>query len=127
MVEQILTACRVLVVEDEYALADELRYELTRVGATVIGPVGQLQRAIDLVTPEVDIDVAVLDVNLGDEAVYPLADLLATRGVRMIFATGYEARSIPSRFAHVPTFVKPVAMSALVEAVIRSCIQRSDP
>lgn len=124
MVEQVLSGCRVLIVEDEYMLADELRRELSLAGASVIGTVGQLQPAIDLARSESQIDVAVLDVNLGDEAVYPLADLLATRGVRMIFTTGYDARSIPSRFAPAATFVKPIAMAALVQAVWSLCISR---
>lgn len=71
MVEQVLAARRVLIVEDEYTLADELRSELSRVGAVVIGPVGHLQGAIDLVRAEKEIDVAVLDVNLRGEAVFP--------------------------------------------------------
>lgn len=117
VIEQVLAGRRVLVVEDEYALADELRHELSRAGATVIGPVGHLQGAIDLARSESGIEIAVLDVNLGGEDVYPLADLLAARDVRMIFATGYDERSIPSRFAHVATFIKPVELSALVKAV----------
>lgn len=122
MVEQILAATRVLIVEDEYALADELSYELSRVGAVVIGPAGNLQGALDLVKSEIEIGLAVLDVNLRGEAVFPVADLLAERGIPMVFATGYDALSIPPRFAHIATFIKPVAISALVEAV-RSKIQ----
>lgn len=117
MVEPLLASRRVLIVEDEYALADELGYELSRAGALVIGPVGSLQGAIDLVRTEKEIDLAVLDVNLRGEAVFPLADLLAERGVPMVFATGYDALSIPPRFAEIATFVKPVAFSALIEAI----------
>lgn len=118
MVEQLLAACRVLIVEDEYALADELSSELSRAGAVVIGPVGHLQGALDLAKTETAIDLAVLDVNLRGESVFPVADLLAARGVPMVFATGYDALSIPPRFAHFATFVKPVAISTLIKAVI---------
>lgn len=122
MVEQLLADCRVLIVEDEYALADELRYELSRVGAFVIGPVGNLQGAIDLVCAEGEIDLAVLDLNLIGEAVFPVADRLAERGVPMVFATGYDTPSVPPRFSQIATFVKPVAIITLIET-IRSKIQ----
>ncbi len=124
MVEQVLGACRVLVVEDEYTIAEEICFELKRVGAVVIGPVGQLRAAIDLVRTAPEIDVSVLDLNLGGETVFPLADLLAERGVPIIFATGYDAQSIPSRFAPAATLVKPVAISAMVKAVSSAIIAR---
>lgn len=119
MVEQVLAARRVLIVEDEYTLADELRSELSRVGAVVIGPVGHLQGAIDLVRAEKEIDVAVLDVNLRGEAVFPLADMLAERGVPMVFATGYDSLPVPLRFAHIATFIKPVPISAMIAIISR--------
>lgn len=123
MVEQVLGACRVLIVEDEYSLAEELRSELSEAGAVVVGPVGDLQRAIELVTAEKDLHAAVLDINIRGEDIFPLADLLAERGVPMVFATGYYDFPIPSRFAHIISCVKPVQHSALIEA-IRIAIQR---
>lgn len=120
MVEQILQGCRVLIVEDEYDLADELRIELRNVGATVIGPIGHLAGAIALVQSEPRIDVAVLDVNLRGEAVFPVADLLADRGVPIVFATGYDVLSIAPRYAHIVTCVKPVKLSAVIDAVERA-------
>lgn len=123
MVEQVLAARCVLVVEDEYVLADELRYELTRVGAYVAGPVGHLQGAIDLVGKKDAIDVAVLDVNLRGEDVFPVADLLAEQGVPLIFVTGYDAGSIPPRFSHCAAFVKPLMFLAFVKAVSSAIVR----
>lgn len=73
--------CRILLVEDEYLLADELRAELTVKGADVLGPVATLAEALGLVSLETEIDAAILDTNLRGEMVFPVADLLEQRRV----------------------------------------------
>jgi hypothetical protein len=52
--------------------------------------------------------MAILDINLGGAMVYPVADALRARGVPFIFATGYEAWSIPEAYSDVPRCEKPV-------------------
>lgn len=98
-----LRGCRVLVVEDEFLIADELRGELAGARAQVLGPIGHLEGAIALARAEGAIDAAVLDLNLGGVEVFRLADLLIERGVPVVFSTGYDAASLPPRFAAVPT------------------------
>lgn len=117
MADRTLRGCRVLVVEDEYMLADELQAELEDAGAIVIGPAADLVDATALIRSEQRIDGAVLDANLGGEMVFPAADLLAERGVPIIFATGYDASMIPSRFAAVARCEKPIKMKRIVEAI----------
>lgn len=112
-----LLGCRVLVVEDEYLIADELRCELEGAGAEVVGPIGHLAPAMEIAGADEAIDAAVLDLNLGGAEVLPLADLLIGRGVPVVFATGYDAESLPSRFADVPTCGKPVSFLTLVAAL----------
>lgn len=112
-----LRGCRVLVVEDEFLIADELAGELESAGAQVLGPIGHLEGALALACGEGTIDAAVLDLNLGGVEVFPLADLLIERGVPVVFSTGYDAASLPPRFAAVPTCLKPVSISALVTAL----------
>lgn len=112
-----LSGCRILVVEDEYLLADELRRALEGAGATVIGPIGHLPTAMARARAEHAIDAAVLDLNLGGAEVFPLAELLAERGVPMIFSTGYDAVSVPPRFAHVTACLKPVSLPAVIAAL----------
>ena len=101
MAERTLQNCRILVVEDEYMLADELRTELADAGAVVLGPVGSLEEAVNLISEEQDVDGAILDVNLRGEKVYPAADQFLERGTSFVFATGYDQSAIPSRFEHV--------------------------
>jgi DNA-binding LytR/AlgR family response regulator len=105
---------RILGVEDDYMLAQELKADLERQGAEVLGPVPDLESARDLLTTSPAPDAALLDINLGGEMVYPLADALRGLGILVAFITGYEASAVPATYAHVPRFEKPVDLSRLV-------------
>lgn len=83
-------------------LAQDLRDELESMGAEVLGPVPSVADAMALLAREAPPDVAVLDVNLGGEMVFPLADVLCDWGVRSVFATGCDAETIPAAYAEVP-------------------------
>jgi CheY-like chemotaxis protein len=98
---------RVLVVEDEYIVAEDLRQDLERHGVTVLGPVPSVQRALALLDEDQQPDAAILDVNLGGEMGFPVADRLHERGVPVLLATGYDAWSIPERYARLPRCEKP--------------------
>ena len=117
MAERRLAGCRILVVEDEYLLADELRSELADAGAVVLGPVGTLGDAVDLILSGQPIDGAVLDVNLHGEMAFPAADLLVERGLPLVFTTGYEESVIPARFAAIPRCEKPVKAARVAQAI----------
>jgi two-component SAPR family response regulator len=106
----------VLIVEDHYLIADELRTLVERLGGRVLGPVGQVAAAIELLAEEKP-DLALLDVNLDGEEVYKVAEALSAAGVPFVFATGYDAWIIEPRFSETPHLEKPVAMPALVRAL----------
>lgn len=99
---------RILVVEDEYLIADDMRGALLDAGAEVLGPVPTLDAAASLVATEPQLDAALLDINLGGTLVFDLADTLAARAVPFVFATGYDDAAIPDRFTDVPRLEKPV-------------------
>jgi CheY-like chemotaxis protein len=101
---------RVLVVEDEYMLAEDLRAELERQGAEVMGPVASVADALELLRQGPAPYMAILDINLGGEMVYPVADALRAQGVPFIFATGYNSWSIPEAYKDVPRAEKPVEL-----------------
>lgn len=117
MTDRGLRARHILVVEDEYMLAEELTQELMDAGAEVIGPAPTIQRAMDLLESHSPPDGAVLDVNLGGELVFPLADTLIERGVPLVFITGYDPTTLPPRFAHVPICGKPINASRITRAI----------
>lgn len=105
-VERMLGRPRVLVVEDEYFIAHEIAGALQQRGATIVGPVPNPDAAMREVEKQVA-DVVVLDLNLQGKVDFALADELARRQVPFVFATGYDAGIIPTRFATVARFEKP--------------------
>jgi len=119
MPDRTLAECRVLIVEDEYMLADDLRMQLENVGAVILGPVGTLEDAIALIKDEKVIDGAILDVNLRGETVSLAADLLLERHVPFVFTTGYDASTIPPRFSQIVRCEKPVNIRLVTQALGR--------
>ncbi|WP_132254860.1 response regulator [Methylobacterium segetis] len=101
-----LARCRVLVVEDEYFLADDVARALSAHGAEVIGPVGTLSEAENLARSR-PLDAALLDINLRGEMSYPVADILRERNVSVVFTTGYGEALIPPSYAYAPVWQKP--------------------
>jgi CheY-like chemotaxis protein len=118
MIGQMLRGRHILIVEDEYLLADDLRSQFEDAGAIVLGPAGTLGGAFDLIASEPRIDGAVLDANLHGEMVFPAADLLVGRSIPFVFTTGYDASTIPSRFEHVARCEKPVKTREVTDAII---------
>lgn len=118
MSEPSLKDCRILVVEDEYVLADDLAGALGSAGAIVIGPVGSMTKAFDLIAREL-LDGAILDINLRGEMAFAVADRLIARAVPLVFATGYDSTVIPDRFDHVVRCEKPVDLRQVAAAIGR--------
>ncbi len=76
-----------------------------------------MAEALDLLVQGVRPTAALLDVRLGDEEVYPLADLLRHLEVPFVFATAYERRSLPGAYAQVPFCGKPIEPRHLIQAL----------
>mgnify|MGYP003577931795 FL=1 len=108
---------RLLLVEDEFVLALGLADALGDLGAVVLGPVATVGDALALIERVPEIDGAVLDVNLGHEVAYAVADALVARGIPFLFATANERARLPERFAHVPVCQKPFEVEAFRDAV----------
>lgn len=108
----------VLVVEDDYFQAAETCRACAVAGAEVLGPVGWLDEALTLAQGAEPIDGAILDINLHDQMVFPVADALHERGVPFVFVTGYDRAVIPSRFADVPQCEKPTEPGKVAQLLI---------
>ena len=109
----------VLIVEDEYLLADELARDLVEAGVVIVGPVSSIRDAHAMISDR-RIDGAVLDINLRGETVYSVAAALIDRRVPIVFVTGYDESTIPRRYADVPLCQKPVSSDAIIEALHRA-------
>ena len=110
---------RVLVAEDEYLIAEEITTVLADAGAEALGPVPGVADALHLLATESRIDGALLDVNLGGEAVWPVVDALLARGVPVVLASGYDASAIPKLYAGLPRCEKPATGRDLARALAR--------
>ena len=110
------TARHVLVIEDEMMVAMGLEMVLEDAGYEVIGPFGRLEQAIEAARNG-QMDVALLDVNVRGDEVFPVADILAARGVPFAFLTGYGRETLPARFGDSPVLSKPFQARQLVAAV----------
>ena len=107
-----LSGLRVLVVEDEVAISLLLEDMLLDLGCEVVGPAGRLSAATALAEQE-EIDLAILDVNVAGEPVYPLVDALAKKGVPFVFSTGYGSSGIQERYRNRPVLQKPFGQNDL--------------
>jgi CheY-like chemotaxis protein len=105
--QPLLDGLRILVAEDNVLAAMEVEQVLKDCGCEPVGPVATVEQALRLAREE-RLDGAVLDVNLRDRAVFPVAEELVRRGVRMIFATGYEnSYHFPEHLAGCARLRKP--------------------
>ena len=109
----------ILIVEDEYLIADDLKSELSRRGAEVSGPVGTLDDALGEIVSGRPIDAVVMDLRLHDELTFELADGLRAVGIPFIFVTGYGHSLVPERHRQVPHLEKPCDKERLVAELSR--------
>jgi PAS domain S-box-containing protein len=112
---------RVLLVEDEPLVSMMLADMLSAFGHKVDGPYSRFSDAI-LAAKTNNLQAGILDVNLGGEKTYAVADILATRNIPFAFVTGYGPDSIVSAFSHAPVLQKPIEaakLHALLQQIVR--------
>ena len=103
----------ILLVEDDYLIADALAEALRACGAHVFGPIANVEDALQSVSRIGGLEAVILDVNLGGERSYAVADAVRDRNIPLVFVTGYDRDLLPTRFAQVPHCLKPVDLDAL--------------
>jgi two-component SAPR family response regulator len=120
--DQRLSGTHVLIVEDEYFIADDLARVLRLCGATPVGPAGTLEHAHDLID-RVRVDAAFLDLNLHGDMAYQLAERLSGAQVPCVILSGYAENMLPSSVKGMARLEKPVdpalAMSCLSDEIAR--------
>ena len=104
----------ILLVEDEFFQAREMKALLERAGARVIGPTGHADEVPALLEAEHP-DAALIDINLGLGADYRTAEALKQEGVPFAFLTGYDATAIPTELHAIPRLEKPANERQLIE------------
>ena len=111
-----LTGRQILVVEDDYFIADDLDRGLKGAGAEVLGPFSRVEEARQSLRGQTPA-AAVLDINVAGTMIYPLAQQLRDAGVPILFATGYDVHAIPKQFDAVPRLVKPIEIRQLLASL----------
>jgi DNA-binding response OmpR family regulator len=119
-----LTGCRVLLVEDEYYIADDLRNALEACGAEIVGPIPSLVEALPLAESE-SLLCAVLDINLRGKSSFELAEALSRRNVPFIYSTGYPKSTVPESLKGTAHLEKPFRVEELLNAV-EAILHRQD-
>lgn len=118
-----LKGLRILVVEDNFLLAEVISDVLVRYGCRVVGPAGDVDTALKLAR-EAEFDGALLDIGLFGEFCFPVAEVLTGRRIPFLFLTGYSnLRVIPTEFRTVPRLSKPINPAGLSSAIAeRFCV-----
>lgn len=108
-----LSGKRLLVLEDEYLIAMDMRRELEMAGAIVIGPFRTVEEANRRIGDEPEVDGCILDINLQGGNSFSLAELLQHRGIPFLFATGYARDDLPKKWRGARIEMKPLRMTAV--------------
>jgi CheY-like chemotaxis protein len=114
---QELKGRRVLVVEDEMMIAMLVEDMLADLGCSVVGPAHGLATALQLAHATGELDVALLDVNLSGQPVFPVADALRARNVPIIFCTGYGDAGLRDADRGAPVLQKPYRAKDLADSL----------
>ena len=96
---------RILLVEDEPLIGAMTEEWLIDLGHEIVGPAVDVASAIRLA--ETEIDAAIVDLSLGRDNGYPVADILIARGRPFAFATGYGPEALKPEYRGHPTLSKP--------------------
>jgi CheY-like chemotaxis protein len=116
----------VLIVEDEPFIAFDLALSVEDAGGVVAGPVGSVREALALLSTT-EVAGAILDVHLSDRDVTPVAELLISRGVPIVFQSGIGLPpALRARYPDLPVFSKPVISSRLVETLMTMIHEKKD-
>jgi CheY-like chemotaxis protein len=118
MTEIALAGLRVMVVEDELLIAMLIEDTLLDQGCIVVGPYTSVNEAA-LAAQDVAVDLALLDVNLRGEKVYPVAEILAARSIPFLLLSGYGGDAIPEDRPDWQAVSKPFVVTELIEKLAK--------
>jgi CheY-like chemotaxis protein len=107
---------KILLVEDEGFVALMIEDMLQELGCEIVASVARLKEACDIASTA-ELDLAVLDINLGGERSFPIANILQERGVPFMFSTGYGKNGLPPELSGSPVLSKPFAAKELEETL----------
>lgn len=105
-----------LIVEDEPIIAMMLEEYLLDAGCEVAAMAQNLEKGLALAR-STEVDVAILDMSLGSQSSFPVADILAARGIPFLFASGFGSNSLPDAHRGKIVLNKPFHFPDLVKSL----------
>lgn len=123
---KMLDGIRVLVLEDDYYLADDTCRALANADANLIGPFPNERAALAACQKELP-DAAVVDINVGGAPTFELANTLKRARVPFLFLTGYDEEVIPNELRDKVCLQKPVGPGEIIEALERLIYEDTEP
>jgi|SRR5579872_7414327 len=114
---------RILVLDDDALISVMLQDWLDELGHQTLGPAATAAAALALIA-DAPPDAAILDLSVGQEMSYPVAEALRARRIPFAFATGYGSGGLPPPFADIPVLVKPFDFEAM-KAMLTQLLQAS--
>jgi DNA-binding response OmpR family regulator len=111
-----LAGLKILIVEDDVAVAEMVEDFLVDVGCVVVGVAPGLEKALESART-LAMDVALLDINLAGQASFPAAMELLTRKIPFLFMTGYDKWGLPNGLKNSLVLAKPFKMNKLERAI----------
>ena len=119
-----MTPHTILIVEDEPLIAMMLEDFLLSQGHEVRGPCESVAEGLAAVAAD-DFDLAILDVNLKGESVWPVATALRAKDIPFVLASGGHVEAPPAEFANTPMIEKPYTIDRVLP-VIRDALGGAD-
>ena len=110
----------VLIVEDDFLIAYDLKIQMEGQGYDVTGPTGNVEAALTALEAH-DICSAILDIDLHGTASFPVANVLKEKGIPFMFLSGNYAWQLPPEFADVLVHPKPVNVQKLIRELKDLC------
>jgi CheY-like chemotaxis protein len=118
---------RILVLDDEPLISMMVQAWLTELGCETVGPAGSVRSALGLIERTDDLDGAILDVSLGKEDCYCVAEVLHERGIPFAFATGHGVNGVAARFNNALVLPKPFDFEAVKDVMNKLLNRHSSP
>ena len=114
-----LNGLPILIVEDEAFIAMDLAEAIEHVEGQPVGPVTTVAEALELLKTET-VEAAILDANLIDRDVTPLALALIERGVPFVIHTGTGVpEELAQRHPNIPVIPKPARSTLVLAALLQ--------
>jgi ActR/RegA family two-component response regulator len=117
---------RILILEDEYFIAADCAKEVVRRGMAVIGPLGTVEPALQILTDDTP-DGAIIDLKIQEDMAFKVVKALQDRGTPFVIYTGYDLTVLPNHLADIVRVEKPAtpeeAVLTLLECMADAAIR----